>query len=472
MPQLTVRQKFSLNFGLYIFLFLTVFLAVFFTLFRFLEMYGTRQELSQEAVEMIAGHMEANNNQLLLKRDQNGKTLLEHLINESYSGIIFEKDFSINKVYGIFALSAADNFLGEEKIKEHLEQLARDVSQKKQVTFAKVNIQNRTLMTLTKPLIINGQDVGVLMLGKPLGDAEMLTNLAFALLTGLAIIGILGSFALGYSLSKRAFRPLYKVINAMKGVDLYSLDRTITLTGHPNDELVILAQKYNEMLSRIKDMAIKQKNFISNASHELKTPLAKAVSTLDVSLSNSKSNPLLLKQVRSDLLNLGSYIDKLLLLAKDRSAVIIPKSPIKLKPLFNKVAKELTAEIKKKHLNISVKVKGDPTVKIPVEYLEMLFFNLLSNAIKYTTANTAIYISAQKKNATVEVIVRDEGKGIPKAELQRVFERYFRSQSTSDQPGKGIGLALVKQICDLYTISIQIDSDTGKGTSVLLVFKQ
>jgi signal transduction histidine kinase len=224
------------------------------------------------------------------------------------------------------------------------------------------------------------------------------------------------------------------------------------------------------MLSRLGDMAGRQKAFIANVSHELKTPLARAISSLDLLSQDSRDAKKEADLIREDLFEINNLIERLLLLVRMRKDKQIDKPRIiLLKDFFEKLKKVFKIQLINKQitLNISGEEKGE--FFIPKEYLNIIFSNLLLNSIKYSHSRTNIYISSFKDNGKMVISIADAGIGMDNEEAKRMFERFFRGKGVRGE-GYGIGLSLVKQICSLYNIEIKVVSRKDKGTTISLHF--
>lgn len=231
-------------------------------------------------------------------------------------------------------------------------------------------------------------------------------------------------------------------------------------------------------LRPIQDMVEEQNRFITDASHQLRTPLTSLKSALEVHLRDKnltlKEAKLLMSQNIDDVNKLQTLSESLLQLAHYQQTnnhvtfktidiqSIIKESIQKVTPLANQ--KKIT--IKNKSTNY--KMQGNQYELID------LFVIILDNAIKYSPENKAISIDSKRNDGSVTISIKDQGRGIEKKDLPHIFDRFYRAPTTQSQKnvfGYGLGLSIAKRIVDLHHGSITIKSTPGKGTVFQLTFR-
>jgi len=227
-------------------------------------------------------------------------------------------------------------------------------------------------------------------------------------------------------------------------------------------------------LRPIKEMVDEQNRFITDASHELNTPLTALRSVLEVNLRSKK---LTLQKAREVLASNLEEVEHLQLLSAEligltkyqqNTAPTLTKIP--LQQSIAQAIKKVMPLAKKKSIAIhqkqfSVHVNGDPRSLIE------LFVIVLDNAIKYSPHKSEIFISTKIQGDKVEVSIKDKGIGIAKEDMAHVFDRFYRgdkSRSKQDATGYGLGLSIAKRIVDLHGGSIFLSSTSGKGTEVVI----
>lgn len=220
-----------------------------------------------------------------------------------------------------------------------------------------------------------------------------------------------------------------------------------------------------------------QMDFVANVSHELKTPLTTIKSYTETLIEGAMDDPEIAK---SFLGIIDMEADRMTRLVKDllqlsrldhQQEKLIKKNCDLIKLIQSGVRKvELTANGKKQHLNCLFEAKEKIAIIADKDRIEQVLLNVLSNAIKYTQEGGRIDIDAIAKDRKVIVTVSDNGMGIPKAELSRVFERFFRVDKARSRAmgGTGLGLAISKQIVEEHDGSIRLESKEGVGTTVFI----
>jgi len=221
-----------------------------------------------------------------------------------------------------------------------------------------------------------------------------------------------------------------------------------------------------------------RKEFVANVSHELRTPLTTIKSytetLLDGALENKEYTVNFLKVIHSESERMTRLVKDLLQLSK----LDYDKMDWNMKKLnIRNILKECTykMEISAKQKNQSIFFEADediPEISGDKDRIEQVFINIISNAIKYTPEGGNIHVSARVKDNNVEIRIADTGIGIPKEDLPRLFERFYRVDKARSRAmgGTGLGLSIAKNIVEAHKGTIGIESEYGKGTDVILKF--
>lgn len=287
----------------------------------------------------------------------------------------------------------------------------------------------------------------------------------------LLLVSVLG----GYFILTRVLQPMKSVVQTAKKITTEDLSLRIEVNNQKN-EIGQLITTFNEMISRLERSVIQIKQFSSDASHDLKTPLTVIRGEVDIALRKNRSPAEYIKtltSVREEAKKLGRIIDNLLFLSRidtrdyQRSFEKVHLDEILLEvfekttPLANE--KELAYVLEKIE---RVSMQGDPIL------LSRLLMNLVDNAIKYTPAGGQIKISLKNTGEKTRLAIQDNGIGIPGNALPFIFNRFYRvdqSRSQRDE-GAGLGLSIVKKIADIHQAEVDIHSQLNEGTTVLVSF--
>lgn len=215
-----------------------------------------------------------------------------------------------------------------------------------------------------------------------------------------------------------------------------------------------------------------QKRFIADASHELKTPLTALQTTIEVSLRDKKLGLKEAKEViesnLEETIRLNKLANDLLSLTRYESGngnFVLKK--INIKNLIEEVNKKMQPIYKKKNINVEFNLRN-VSLKGNQESLEQLITVLLDNAIKFTSKKGQIIVSTTKENNYIVIKIKDTGIGIPKKDIQHIFDRFYRadqSRSKEEIGGFGLGLSMAKRIVELHKGSISVESNLGKGST-------
>jgi len=242
------------------------------------------------------------------------------------------------------------------------------------------------------------------------------------------------------------------------------------------ENVIIIMRDYTEV-KKSQDL---RSDFVANVSHELKTPLTSIKGFLEVIETSAKDDPQMQKKsikiMQAQANKMQILIDDLLLLNR-----IEQQEHIKLRDKVNII--EVLKEVISNYLelanenNISIKFanpKKDFLVKGDKEKITVLFKNILDNSIKYSPPNTAISFEVSSKNKKVLIVIQDQGIGIPKKDILRITERFYRSDNGKKLKieGTGIGLSIVKHIINQHEGQLRISSIEGKGSEFIVELQQ
>ncbi|PIR61495.1 MAG: hypothetical protein COY81_05340 [Candidatus Pacebacteria bacterium CG_4_10_14_0_8_um_filter_43_12] len=224
----------------------------------------------------------------------------------------------------------------------------------------------------------------------------------------------------------------------------------------------------------IQEMVLEQGRFITDASHELKTPLTSLKTALEVHLRNKKRTQkeadLLVKDSITDVNKLQRLSESLLELASFQAVNgNSHHQSLSLTEVVNEAVKTVSAFARKKHISLSVQKSEDIQLHGASEKLTQLLVILLDNAIKYSPHRTKIEVSLSKKADTAKVSITDHGQGIAQEHLPHIFKRFYRgNQSRTESGSYGLGLAIAQQIVKSHHGSIAVNSQVDKGTTFVV----
>lgn len=269
--------------------------------------------------------------------------------------------------------------------------------------------------------------------------------------------------ALAWWWAGRAVSPIDRVRAVADDIQGTDLGRRIALHRGPA-ELTALAASFDAMLDRLEQAARTQQRLIEETSHELRIPLAVLVTNAEVLLAHPRPTLEVYQQgLRRSLaaaLRLRAAMDELLVDARGRARTI-DRQPADLTALVHAVIDDAGAQATAKEISLSV--AGPPAAICPVDQptVRRAIHNLVDNAIRYAPAGTAVRVTVEVAETEAAVVVTDHGPGIPAAEQDHAFERFWRGRP--DVPGTGLGLAIARQVAAAHGGGLTVASPGPAG---------
>lgn len=278
-------------------------------------------------------------------------------------------------------------------------------------------------------------------------------------------------FSLAYS---RSFsRRMGQIMASMRIIQQGNYTHKVTVGG--NDELTVLGDEFNDLAERLQTSEEKRRRFVSDASHELKTPLA-SIKLLTDSILQNDMDPETTREFVQDIGNeadrLNRMTAKLLSLTKVDSESDPDSELIYMAPTIRRVTKMLTPMANRANIRLNVDLENDSTILILEDDLYQIVFNLMENGIKYNQPGGTLSVRLLRQEDTAILTVRDSGVGIPEDAIAHIFERFYRVDKARSRAtgGSGLGLAIVRAIVQRNRGEIQVESTPGEGTCFSVSF--
>ena len=237
------------------------------------------------------------------------------------------------------------------------------------------------------------------------------------------------------------------------------------------DEVGQLADAFNTMSAELEGVERLRRDLVANVSHELKTPITAIRAHLENLLDGvERPDPETLQVMLAQSERLGRLVDQLLDLSRLESGdVPLDRSPVPIGPLVSQVLSEIDVARTDRGVAVTSEVPEDlPPALADRERVHQVLFNLVDNAVRYTPSGGAVTVSAHRHNGSVEIEVHDTGVGIPAEHLPRLFERFYRvdtSRSREGDGGTGIGLAIARSVVEAHGGQIHAESEPGSGST-------
>jgi heavy metal sensor kinase len=322
---------------------------------------------------------------------------------------------------------------------------------------------------LTRKIFQDGSLKYILQIGlnmKPMyKTTENLKNNLLMLIPMLIILSIAG----GWYLSRKSLSPIENITETSREITASNLNRRLAI-AHTGDEVDELAKTINLMLNRLEGSFRRSIQFTSDASHELRTPIAALKTGTEVILSKERTAEEYRKLHENNLISLEKMtrmINDLLLLSRSDSVEnILHVKKFNLSNLLKELQNKFSVISDPKKVELSI--NGIPDIQINGDdvLLRRVFSNLLDNAIKYTSPNGRVCISLDDSEDEIIARIEDSGIGISEDNLEKIFDRFYRVDPSRSREagGTGLGLNISKNIVELHKGRIEVKSKIGAGS--------
>jgi two-component system sensor histidine kinase BaeS len=318
---------------------------------------------------------------------------------------------------------------------------------------------------VTVPITIDGRVRGSLTVALPegtvpLADQQLRTSVNRLLLAGGAGVAVLAS-VLGMVLARRVTRPVAELTAAAH--DLRAGDRTRRAAVSGRDEVAQLARAFNDLAASAEREEALRQSFTADVAHELRTPVSILRSQLEaVHDGVLELTPALASSLHDEILRLGRLIADLeTLTGAEAGSFSLQRVPVDLSDIAGSVVAGFRHRFQERGLELDLQltaatVEGDPS------RLGQVLANLLGNAMKFVPAGGRVSVTTQTHGGMALLEVRDDGPGIPEAEIPRVFDRYYRG-SGARANGSGIGLSVVAALVEAHGGKVEAGNAIGGG---------
>ncbi|HEX8489717.1 MAG TPA: heavy metal sensor histidine kinase [Chthoniobacterales bacterium] len=328
----------------------------------------------------------------------------------------------------------------------------------------------RLFSVVAVPHEANGQHYTIQVAQDRAADDEFMKYFA-AVLAAVIALGLAASMVIARTVTRRGLRPLAEMTHALSRVGPKQLHERVTAVGWPR-ELQPLAVAFDDMLERLETSFARLSQFSADLAHELRTPIANIRGEAEVALTRSRTLEeyrAVIESTVAECQHLTHIVDNLLFLARSEAAQgQLQRATFDGRAAVEKIAAFYQPAAEEQKLTIGC--SGEANFVADETLFGRAVSNLLENALRHTPAGGTIQISIANRGAQSELSVKDTGSGIEAEHLPRVFDRFYRADSSRSSEGLGLGLALVKSITDLHGGSATVESEVGRGTTVTLTF--
>ena len=291
----------------------------------------------------------------------------------------------------------------------------------------------------------------------------------------LAITLVLEVFVIIFSVafSQVFSRRLRRILSSIRIIRSGDYSHKVFMGGH--DELTYLGNEFNDLTDRLHDSQRTQRQFVSDASHELKTPLASIKLLADSILQNdmdAETAREFVSDIGDEADRLTRMSEKLLSLTRVDSEYGGSREIVYMAPTVRRVTRMLRGVARKNNITLQQDLENDCSILILEDDLYQIVFNLVENGIKYNTPGGKLTVSLHRDNDNAIITVSDTGMGIPADAVDHIFERFYRVDKARSRQtgGSGLGLSIVRDTVSRNDGTITVESQPGRGTTFTVVF--
>jgi len=289
-------------------------------------------------------------------------------------------------------------------------------------------------------------------------------DLSFPVIQGVGI-GVVIATLLAIAITRTIDKPLRNVSQAAAAIAQGDFDQQAPISGPK--EVRNVAEAFNHMSAEVRAAQQAQRDFMANVSHDLKTPLTSIQGYSQAIIDGTAKNPARAAEIIYDEASrLTRMVIQLTDLARMQAGQLsMHKVPINLSEITRTVAQNMLVVARKKNISLQIDVQPLPPIKADGDRIVQVLNNLVGNAIKYTQPGGRVLVRTREAQNGVELIVSDNGPGIPEKDLPRIFERFYQVDKTrGPSRGTGLGLAITHEIVQMHNGKINVQSIEGHGT--------
>jgi signal transduction histidine kinase len=289
--------------------------------------------------------------------------------------------------------------------------------------------------------------------------------------TALGVLFV-ASLGVGWAVAGRVLRPIGRITAVARDIQATDLSRRIELPG-PDDELKQLGDTFDAMLARLDAAFAAQRQFVADASHELRNPLAIIRTNVDVALADPRADPEDLRHtiavVKRASDRMARLVDDLLALAR-RQEPTLEHEPVDLGDAVTEASDDFLVPAAARNIVLDRAIAPGVVVTGDRDALKRAVANLLENAVRLAPEGSRIRLATGSEGQRAWIAVADEGPGIAPEDQPHVFDRFWRADKGRARAdgGTGLGLAIVRQIADSHGGQVRLQSKVGVGSSFVI----
>ena len=283
---------------------------------------------------------------------------------------------------------------------------------------------------------------------------------------GIAVLIILLGTGVTYFIAKSALKPVTNLSSEVSRISANNLDTRIAVPVS-KDEVAVLAETFNNMIGKLEKAFVSQKNFSANAAHELRTPLTAMIASIEVCQLDEQPSLQECKDTLDEVLQNAERLKILVndLLMMNAAGDVVLNEVVNARELIEQIIEELKT-ITGTEISFDNQI-GKLTLIGNQSLLYRVFFNLLHNAVKYNKPGGSVIVSGETKGDMNVITVSDTGIGIPKEQVDKIFDSFYCVDKSRSRKlgGNGLGLSIVKSIIEKHNGTIEVQSEPRVSTT-------
>ena len=300
-------------------------------------------------------------------------------------------------------------------------------------------------------------------------DVRQVQKISLIVITGNLIIATTG----GYILAQQMLKPIKHINKDISEIEAKNLDKKLEQTG-TGDEIEELINNFNKMTDRLYKSFSEQGDFVANAAHELKTPLAIMQTNIETASLSGKLN----KESKEYLDNAIQTVEKTNILLEDLlllSSIQLQSKDFReqnMSILLNEIVKDMRLMAKAKNIKLNFQETSENfVIECHPLLLNRAISNIVENAIKYSPKDSIVEISLKSEGKYVQIGIKDQGPGIDQGQVEKIFQRFYRIDNSRSKKtgGSGLGLAIAKEIISLHRGHIRVEPNQPRGSIFTIV---
>ncbi|MDF2606124.1 MAG: transcriptional regulator [Bacillales bacterium] len=336
------------------------------------------------------------------------------------------------------------------------------------------NDKHHNEFNVVHPIIKDGKNYGYIMMVTNSHHIEQSLNSLRIAFIFIALFAITAAIVSTLLIVRKFMRPITNIELATKEIAQGDLSTRIEESMY--EELTVLSNSINHLAANLEKIEATRKEFFANISHELRTPLTYIEGyvkmVIELPADNVEQKTEAVKVIKGELARLRNLVNDLFDLAKiEEDKLSFTYEWVDINDILNTLVETIKPRSSDKNISLKLDEGELPLLSLDGSRVQQIFFNLIDNALRYTE-NGSVYIKTYQSGNDAVITVSDTGIGIPKEELELIFDRFHRVEKSRSRNlgGTGLGLSIVKRLVELQNGKIIVESKLGTGTKFTIIF--